>query len=75
MIVVSSTSIIKIDFKQTVKISDHYKGTLDLKQGICIWKEFEANLKEIKSNIDVNLKLIWSKFEVYLTQFENQHGN
>ena len=72
MIVVSSTSIIKIDFKQTVKISDHYKGTLDLKQGICIWK---ANLKEIKSNNDVNLKLIWSKFEVYLTQFENQHGN
>ena len=32
MIVVSSTSIIKIDFKQTVKISDHCKGTLNLKQ-------------------------------------------
>ena len=32
MIVVWSTLIIKVDFKQTVKISDHYKGTSNLKQ-------------------------------------------
>ena len=32
VIVVSSTLIIKIDFKQTVKISDHYKETSNLKQ-------------------------------------------
>ena len=44
MIVVSSTSVIGIDFKQTVKISDHYKGTLNLKQ---IQIAFERNLKQI----------------------------
>ena len=57
MIVVSSTSIIKIDFKQTVKISDHYKGTLNLKQ---IESAFEKNLKQIWKKLKATLMQIWN---------------
>ena len=37
-----STLIMKVDFKQTVKISDYYKGT--------------SNLKQAKSKYKVHLK-------------------
>ena len=52
MIVVSSTSVIGIDFKQTVKISDHYKGTL--------------NLKQVQSAFERNMKQIWKKLKAIL---------
>ena len=57
MIVVSSTSVIGIDFKQTVKISDHYKGTLNLKQ---VQSAFERNMKQIWKKLKAILMWIWN---------------
>ena len=49
MIVASPTLINKIDFKRTVKTSDHYRRT--------------SNLKQARSKYKLHLKGIWSKFE------------
>ena len=44
MIVVSSTLIIKIDVKRTVKTSDHCRGTSNLKQ---VRRRYKLHLKGI----------------------------